>query len=190
MINKVLINKYSILNEAKHFFPRIFQNYLVFIPAKRYIKYFSGTTQIDSSKSNETPEENIENITKSNNNFAPTFIDHHVLTDINFNGHSFLNNIYIPKKVMNIYISYALNPWLRNINTDYSLHYNGTNSFLFVDATRIFQFKAKDSEMKNYTLCLGNISKDLTINNMKKARLKEIVIFLLLILIQMILTKF
>ena len=44
--------------------------------------------------------------------------------------------------------------------------------------------------MKNYTLCLGNISKDLTINNMKETRLKEIVNFFLLILIQMILTKF
>ena len=115
-----MINKYSILNEAKHFFSRIFQNYLVFIRAKKYIKYFSGTTQIDSSKSNETPEENIENITKSTNNFAPTFVDHNVSTDINFNGHSFINNIYIPKNVMNIYISYALNPWLRNINTDFT----------------------------------------------------------------------
>ena len=48
-----------------------------------------------------------------------------------------------------------------------SLHYNGSNSFLFVNATRIYQFKAKDSEIKDYPLCLGNISKDFTINNMK-----------------------
>ena len=37
-----------------------------------------------------------------------------------------------------------------------SLHYNGSNSFLFVNATKIFQFKAKDSEMKKYPLCLAN----------------------------------
>ena len=43
-----LINKCSILNRAKHFFSEIFQNYLAFIPAKEYIKYFSGTTKIDS----------------------------------------------------------------------------------------------------------------------------------------------
>ena len=49
-----------------------------------------------------------------------------------------------------------------------SLHYNGSNSFLFVNATKIYQFKEKDSEIKDCTLCLGNISKYFTINNMKK----------------------
>ena len=33
-----------------------------------------------------------------------------------------------------------------------SLHYYGSNSFLFVNATKIYQFKAKDSEIKCYTL--------------------------------------
>ena len=49
-----------------------------------------------------------------------------------------------------------------------SLHYNGSNSFLFVNATKIYQFKVKDSEIKDCTLCVGNVSKDFTINNMKK----------------------
>ena len=48
-----------------------------------------------------------------------------------------------------------------------SLHYKGSNSLLFVDATKIYQFKTKDSEIKDYTLCLGNILKDFTSNNMK-----------------------
>ena len=48
---KDLINKSSILNGAKHFSSGIFQNYLVFIPATKYMKYFSGTTRIDSLKS-------------------------------------------------------------------------------------------------------------------------------------------
>ena len=52
-----------------------------------------------------------------------------------------------------------------------SLHYNGSNSFLFVNATKIYQFKAKESEVKKYPLCLGNISKGLTANNMKKTEL-------------------
>ena len=52
-----------------------------------------------------------------------------------------------------------------------SLHYNGSNSFLFVNATNIYQFKAKVSEIKAYILCLGNISKDFTIDNTKKTRL-------------------
>ena len=49
-----------------------------------------------------------------------------------------------------------------------SLHYNESNSFLFVNAIKLYQFKAYDSEIKDYTLNLGNISKDFTINNMKK----------------------
>ena len=63
------------------------QNYLLFIPAETYIKYFSSTTKIILWKSNEMSEENIENITKSDSTFAPTFVDHHLLPDINFDGH-------------------------------------------------------------------------------------------------------
>ena len=64
-------------------------------------------------------EENIENTTKSESDIAPTFVNHHVLPDINFNGNCLINNnISIPKKVINLYISYTLNPWLRNLNTD------------------------------------------------------------------------
>ena len=37
---------------------------------------------------------------------------------------------------------------------------------------KIYQFKAKDSEIKNYIPCLGNISKYFTMNNMEKRRLK------------------
>ena len=48
-----------------------------------------------------------------------------------------------------------------------SLQYNGKNSFLFANATRIYTFKAKECEINDYTLFLGNILKDFTINNMK-----------------------
>ena len=58
-----------------------------------------------------------------------------------------------------------------------SLHYNGSNSFLFVNARKIYQFKAKNSEIKDYALCLGNISKDFTIKNMTKTELKGVVNF-------------
>ena len=53
-----------------------------------------------------------------------------------------------------------------------SLHYNGRNSFLFINATKIYQFQAKDSEIKDHILCLGNISKDFTINNMRMTGLR------------------
>ena len=46
----------------------------------------------------------------------------HVLSDINFNGHFLINNnISIPKKVINLYISCKLNPWLRHLSTDFAL---------------------------------------------------------------------
>ena len=36
-----------------------------------------------------------------------------------------------------------------------SLHYNGANSYLFVNGTEIHKFKAKDSEIVTNPLCLG-----------------------------------
>ena len=44
-----------------------------------------------------------------------------------------------------------------------------------VNAAKIYQFKAKDTEIKPYMLCLGNILKDFTNNNMKKTGLKGVV---------------
>ena len=49
-----------------------------------------------------------------------------------------------------------------------SLHYNGANSYLFVNGTEIYKFKAKYSEIVAAPLCLGNISKDWSVDNMKK----------------------
>ena len=49
-----------------------------------------------------------------------------------------------------------------------SLHYTGANSYLFVNGTEIIKFKAKDSEIVATPLCLGNISKDWSVDNMKK----------------------
>ena len=49
-----------------------------------------------------------------------------------------------------------------------SLHYNGANSYLFVNGTEIIKFKAKDSKIVASPLCLGNISKDWSVDNMKK----------------------
>ena len=52
-----------------------------------------------------------------------------------------------------------------------SLHYNGANSYLFVNGREIVKFKAKDSEIVASPLHLGNISKDWSADNMKKAGL-------------------
>ena len=159
------------------------------------------------------------------------------------NGHCLINNnISILKEVVNpYYISYILNPWLRNLNTDFTLNnclfgsvkltknpdlgkykyigygivfdsgskfsfkdrrigknviifgadmssfvhidnknkdililYEGPTQrlqqrpnipliFLFLNAITICQFKTKDSEVKDCTMCLGNTSIDFTI---------------------------
>ena len=39
---------------------------------------------------------------------------------------------------------------------------------MFVNTTKIYQFKAKDSEIKRYPLCLGEISGDFSSNNFRK----------------------
>ena len=48
------------------------------------------------------------------------------------------------------------------------LHYNGANSYLFVNGKEIIKFKAKDSTIVATPLCLGNVSKDWLVDNMKK----------------------
>ena len=99
-----MINQFRILNEAKYFSSGIFQNYLVFMPDKKYIRYVNGTSWINSWKSNRMWQGNIEKINKSGRNLAQVFVDHHIFSDINFNGHCLIkNNISITKKVINLY---------------------------------------------------------------------------------------
>ena len=52
-----------------------------------------------------------------------------------------------------------------------SLHYNGANSYLFVNGTKNYKFKAKDSAIVASPLCLDNISKDWSTDNMKRTGL-------------------
>ena len=63
---------------------------------------------------------------------------------------------------------YSINFTEKNKKFCLSLHYNGANSYLFVNGTEIYKFKAKDSEIVASPLCLGNISKDWSTDNMKK----------------------
>ena len=67
---------------------------------------------------------------------------------------------------------YSINFTENNKKFCLSLHYNGANSYLFVISTEIYKLKAKDSEIVATPLCLGNISKDFSVDNMKKAGLK------------------
>ena len=68
-------------------------------------------------------------------------------------------------------ILYSINFTKSNTKFWLSLHYNGANSYLFVNGTEIIKFKAKDSEVVAYPLCLGNISKVFSVDNVKKTGL-------------------
>ena len=66
---------------------------------------------------------------------------------------------------------YSINFAVTNKKFCLRLHYNGGNSYLFANGTDIIKFKAKDSEIVASPLCLGNISKDWSTDNMKKTGL-------------------
>ena len=63
---------------------------------------------------------------------------------------------------------YSINFTVTNKKFCLSLHYNGANSYLFVNGIEIYKFKAKDSKIIATPLCLGNISKNWSIDNMKR----------------------
>ena len=66
---------------------------------------------------------------------------------------------------------YSINFTENNKKVWLSLHFNGANSYLFVNGKEIHEFKAKDSEIVSSLLYLGNISKDWTVDNMEKTRI-------------------
>ena len=53
------------------------------------------------------------------------------------------------------------------------MHYNGANSYLFVNGKKMVMFKTKDSEIAISRICLGNISRDWSADNMKKTGLNR-----------------
>ena len=64
---------------------------------------------------------------------------------------------------------YSINFTENNKKISLSLHYNGANSYF--NAKEIYKLKAKDSEIVSTSLCLGNISRDWTVDNIKKMEL-------------------
>ena len=67
--------------------------------------------------------------------------------------------------------TYSINLTKTKVKLCLSLHYNGHNIYLFVNGKEICKFKARDSEIVPYPLCLGNISKEFSVDNMKKTGL-------------------
>ena len=66
-------------------------------------------------------KESIEDTTQSERNFAPIFVNHHLLPDMNFNEHCLKeNNISITRNVINLCIN-TLGPQSRNLKTGFTL---------------------------------------------------------------------
>ena len=87
---------------------------------------------------------------------------------------------------------YSINFTITNIKFCLSSHYNGANSYLFINSTEIYKFKAKDSEIVASPLCLGNISKDWSTDNMKKKQALMdmcMILVLIMMLLQLMILK-
>ena len=70
---------------------------------------------------------------------------------------------------------YSINFTEHNKKFFLSLHYDVANSHLFVKGVEIIKFKAKESDIVATPLCLGNISKDFSVDNMKKMGLNRFI---------------
>ena len=70
---------------------------------------------------------------------------------------------------------YSINFTEHNKKFCLSLHYNGASSYLFVNSTEIHKYKAKHSEVIATPLCFGKISKEWSVDNMKKTGLNGFV---------------
>ena len=63
---------------------------------------------------------------------------------------------------------YSINFTVKKKKFCLSLHYNGANNCLLVNGTEMHKFKAKYSEIVARPLCLENIWKDWSTDNMKR----------------------
>ena len=99
------------------------------------------------------------------------------VADMSFSSHATnrLNNIYVLGKDFiqgvngtTIYAErmYKTDPSVFEKMYVMSIHYNGDDSYLFINGTQELKFKAKDSEIKRNKLCIGNISEDFSVTIM------------------------
>ena len=81
---------------------------------------------------------------------------------------------------------YSINFKVTKTKIFLSLNYNGANSYLFINGTEIYKFKPKDSKIVAAPLCLGSISRDWSVDKMKK-KLDLMAMFTILVKIMMLL---
>ena len=118
-------------------------------------------------------------------NFNHTTADINVIifgVDMSFSVHATnrTNNIYVMGEALvqgiNDTTIYTEKNFYRNFtdpdkNFVLSLHYNGDNSYLFVNGRQELNFKAKNDQIMNEKLCLGNLSSEWTTSESEKTGL-------------------
>ena len=118
-------------------------------------------------------EKVIENVTASDKHFAPkTFIDTRPLPDVKFNGYCIIDKLLDSRKAINLYISYILDPWSRDLNTNFRL----SNSLLgplkltmISDPGKYSEFSLTDGSMGKIVIIFGaDVSSSVLIGNKNK----------------------
>ena len=99
-------------------------------------------------------EESIEDITKWNTNFAPTFVDHHSLPDINFNGNCL--KMFVPANILVSWFILMMSVNLRGIAiltikaSDYCCIINLISKIKTISLNAKFWFDWKKSNIIKY----------------------------------------
>ena len=121
-----MINNYSICSGGKYFGENWSQNYLVFQLCSRYLPSKNGN--IGSWQSKGMSEESATPLLITGNSFDPEIIYNYGKGKIKFKGICLKQDSvsFIHMNVINVYISYELDIWSRDLNTDSTL-----GTFLF-----------------------------------------------------------
>ena len=121
-LTKDLINKYNILNGAKYFSSVGLSNHLEFVSNNKWFDTFSGIDKDYSLQCKIVPKESIKTPT-SGYTFAPKVIDSNRLEKFIFKWNCLiLEKIYfIHDNAVNVYITFELDTWSRDLSTDFTL---------------------------------------------------------------------
>ena len=111
----------------QNIFHQVYYKIIQHLYQLKMFQFFTCTTEVYFWKYSGVSVEAIENITTISQHFSPTWINSYPLPYAKFNGHPLINNnISVPKKVINIYISYTLDTWKSGLNKDF----NNLNNYL------------------------------------------------------------
>ena len=92
------------------------------MPAENHFRLFTRRNKIYSWISKEMSEKSLENIATADDSFAPTCISTCPLPFTSFNGHCLMNKLIDSVKSNKDSVYFLLEPWSRELNTDFILH--------------------------------------------------------------------